>query len=152
LRKVVKIVLSTLAYLVVFDLIGVAVCSFFDIASALPLRIGATSTLLFYTIWVVLGIFCGLLSYDTGGKIGSANGPGDWTSREGAGRTGLLVVCIESGIVGAISILCYLFQWRHGSSSGFYIPDNAPVSLVFFVAILASIVVAHTCLRPQPGK
>jgi hypothetical protein len=90
---------------VVFDLIGVAACSSFDVASVLSLNIGDTCTLLFYTIWIVLGIFCGLLSYDAGGKVGSPNGPGDWTSREGAGRTGLLVVGIESAIVAAVSIL-----------------------------------------------
>jgi hypothetical protein len=151
-RKIAKIVLSTLLYLVVFDLIGVAACSFFDVASALPLKIGATSTLLFYTVWIVLGIFCGLLSYDAGGKLGSASGPGDWTSREGAGRTGLLVVWIESAILAAGAIVCCLFLWSHDSSSGFFVPDNAGLTLVFFVAIAASVVLAHTQFRPAPEK
>jgi hypothetical protein len=77
-HKIAKIVLCTLLYLAVFDLIGVIACFFFDVAGVLPLGIGATSTLLFYAIWIVLGIFCGLLSYDAGGKVGSASGTGDW--------------------------------------------------------------------------
>jgi len=151
-HKITKIILSTLVYLVVFDLIGVAVCSFFDLASVLPLKIGATSTVLFYAIWVVLGIFCGLLSYDAGGKIGSANGPGDWTSREGAGRTGLMVVWIESAILAAVLILCFLFLWQHDLASGFFVPGDARLTLVFFAAIVASVVLGHTRLRPTPEK
>lgn len=152
MRRIAKIVLTSLLYLVVFDLTGVVACSFFDIASVLPLKIGATSTALFYTIWIVLGIFCGLLSYDAGGKIGSASGPGDWTSREGAGRTGLLVVWIECMMVAAASILCCLFLWPRDLASGFSVPDNVFPTLSFFVAIVASAVLAHTRLRPAPER
>lgn len=141
---------STLLYLVVFDLIGVVVCFFFDVASALP---GSrTSTALFYAVWMVLGIFCGMLSYNTGGNIASESGNGDWTSREGAGKTGLLVVLVTSAIVVTLSILCYRFLWRYGVESSFFVPDNAAPTLTFFVAILASIVAAHNVFRPKPGR
>ena len=152
MRKIAKIGLCTLIYLVVFDLIGVAACFFFDLVGVLPMKAGATSTLLFYTVWIVNGIFCGLLSYDAGGKIGSLEGPGDWTSREGAGRTGLLVAGIESVLVAGLLALCYRFLWQQGSAPDFYVPDNAGVTVAFFAAIVISVVFGHTQLRPSPEK
>ena len=92
-----KIFLATLLYLVGFDLLGVLACSIFDVASVLPLKIGNTSTMLFYTVWTVDGIFCGLLGYDAGGRISSEKGPGDWT-----GRTGLLVVLVQCLLVAGL--------------------------------------------------
>jgi hypothetical protein len=73
----------------------------------------------FYTIWIVAGIFCGLLSCDAGGKISSEKGPGDWTSRENAGRIGLLVFGVECLFVAALWILCRLFLWPTGAAPAF---------------------------------
>jgi hypothetical protein len=150
--KIVKIVFCALLYLAGFDLIGVVACSFFDLASALPLKLGNTSTLLFYTVWAVDGIFCGLLSYDAGGKLGSGKGPGDWSSRDGAASVGLLVLWLESAIVAALSILCYLFLWTGNLASSVLVPDDPRPTLVFFAAIVAAVVLAHTRLRPAPVK
>lgn len=139
-------------YLAAFELIGVAACFLLDLADVLPWRMGSASTALFYTVWIVNGIFCGLLSYDACGRIGSPEGPGDWTSRQTAGRTGLLVVAIESVMVAAVWILLRLFLWHGDWGAGIFVPDNALLTLFFFVAILASVVIGHTSLRPTPKR
>jgi hypothetical protein len=148
MSRIVKIFLSTLLYLVGFDLLGVLLCAVFDVASVLPLKLGNTSTMLFYTVWIVDGIFCGLLSYDAGGRIGSEKGPGDWTSREGAGRTGLLVVLVQCVLVAGLLTLCRLFLWQRGIVSGIIAPDNPRLALVFATSTVVSAAVAHFQLRP----
>lgn len=152
MRPLLRIAGSTLLYLVMFDLIGVGACLVFDVAGVLPLQIGATSTALYYTLWMVLGIFCGLLSYDRGGRTGSGAGPGEWTNREGAGRVGVLVVSIECVMMAAVSILCYLFLWRDNMAPSSFVPDNVRLTVAFFVAILAAVVFAHAWLRPNLRK
>ena len=153
--RIAKIVISTLLYLTAFDVIGVAACLFFEVAGVLPLSIGAVSAALFYTVWIVAGIFCGLLSYDAGGRRGSIEGPGDWTGREGAGRTGLLVLSIESAIVAVLWALFRFFLWGSQAASDNYVPDNRRLTSIFLAAVVASVILAHTRLRPtqvQPGS
>lgn len=152
MSALVKISLATLLYLVGFDLLGVLACSIFDVASVLPLKIGNTSTMLFYTVWIVDGIFCGLLSYDAGGRIGSEKGPGDWTGREGAGRTGLLVVLVQCLLVAGLWILCRSFLWQRGIASGITAPENPHLTLVFAASTIIAATVAHFQLRPAPPK
>jgi hypothetical protein len=133
-QKLARVVIFTLIYLVVFDLIGVVVCFFFDVASALPLR--GNSTALFYAIWFVLGVFCGLLSYNTGTSF----------------VAGFLVVMTTAVILTALSISCYVLLWRYDVETSFYVPDNAAPTLTFFVTVLASVVLAHKSLGPEPTK
>jgi hypothetical protein len=146
-QKLGKIVAFTLLYLVLFDIVGVVVCLVVDVA---PVR--AKSTALIYVIWFVLGVFCGMLSYNTGGRIASGESKGDWTGREDAAQTGLLVVLTTSAVLVTLSIPCYLLLWRYDMESSFFVPDSAPLTLTFFVTVLASVVLAHTALRPEPKK
>lgn len=146
-KKLGKIVLSTLLYMIGFDLVGVAACFFFDVA---PIR--GVSTALFYTIWFVLGVFCGLLSYNTGGSITALKSNEDWSTREDSGKTGLLVLLATLFLLVTLSIACYLLLWQYHPESSFFVPDSAPPTLTFFVAILGSAVLAHKSLRSPPPK
>lgn len=148
MSRIVKIFLSTLLFLVGFDVLGVLVSAIFDVASVLPLKLGNTSTMLFYAVWIVDGIFCGLLSYDAGGRVGSEEGPGDWTSRDGAGRTGLLVVLAQCLLVAGLWTLCSVFLWQRGIATGVIAPDNPRLTLVFAASIVISGAVAHFHFRP----
>jgi hypothetical protein len=141
-----KIVLATLLYLIVFDVVGVAACFFFDVV---PLR--GTSTALFYTIWAVLGIFCGMLSYNTGGGLASPKSTQDWSTREESGKAGLLVILAMSFVLAMLSITFYSLLWRYHPEPSFFVPDSAPPTLTFFVAVLAAAIFAHKSLRSPPG-
>ena len=132
-----------LAYLIVFD-VGVVVASFvLDIA---PVR--HKSTALFYTLWFVAGVFCGFITYYTGGAILSEEGKGEWMDREGARTAGLLVILIMFLLLAGLSALSYLCLWREGANSSYYVPDNATLTLTFFVTVLASTVLAYKLLQP----
>ncbi len=152
MSRIVKIFLSTLLYLLGFGLLGVLVCAIFDVASVLPLKLGNTSTMLFYAVWIVDGMFCGLLSYDAGGRIGSEKGPGDWTSREGAARAGLVVVVVQCLLVAGLWILCRVFLWQRGIESGIIAPDNPRVAFVFAASTVISAAVGHFHFRPAAQK
>ena len=93
-----------------------------------------------YVLWCVLGIFCGLLSYDGGGRLASPSSPGDWTGREDAGKTGLIVVLTESVLLLLLFLRCYLLK-----------SSSMSLTLTFFVTIFVSIVFGHFKLRPKPN-
>jgi hypothetical protein len=142
------IVVTTLVGLVIFDLIGVAMSFYFDTFSS-----RSTSTALFYAIWFVLGVFCGLLIYNAGGSFVSPESKGDWTDREDAGKTGLVVILTATIVLAALSYSFYHFQWgRYNMAPSVFVPDSEPLTLTFFVTILASMILAHLALRPEPKK
>lgn len=133
--------------LVVFDLVGVVVCFFFDV---MPLR--DSSTALSYAIWFVLGSFCGLFGYNAGGSSASPASEGDWTNRDDARKTGLLVILATLVILLTLSIVCYRLMWQYHPESSSFAPDSGPLTLTFFVAVFAAQVFAHTTLLPEPEK
>ena len=142
-KKLAAVAGIILLYLVVFD-VGVVVVSFFlDFA---PVR--HKSTVLFYTIWFVAGVFCGFITYYTGGAILSADGKGEWMEREGAGKAGWFVILVMFLLLAGLSVLGYLFWWRGGANSSYYVPDNAALTLSFFATVLASTALAHKLLQP----
>src|SRR5688572_11429446 len=131
-----------LLYLIVFDVGAVVVSFVLDVA---PVR--HKSTALFYTIWFVAGVFCGFITYYTGGAILSADAKGEWTERKDAGTAGLSVILTLLLVLTGLSVLSYLFLWREGANSSYYVPDNAALTLGFFTTLLASSVLAHKVLR-----
>ena len=142
-KKLAAVAGMILIYLVVFD-VGVVAASFvLDVA---PVR--HKSNALFYTIWIVAGVFCGFITYYTGGAMVSAEGKGEWMERDGAGRAGLFVVLAMLFVLAGLSVLSYLLFWREGANSSYYVPDNAALTLSFFATVLASTVLAHKLLQP----
>jgi hypothetical protein len=127
-----------LLYTAGFGLIGGIVSFVFEAIGDLSME--GFDAVIFYVLWCVLGIFCGLLGYDGGGKFASPNSPGDWTGREDAGKTGLLVVLTESVLLLALFLPCYL--WASSSLS---------LTLTFFMTVFVSIMFGHFKLRPKPA-
>jgi hypothetical protein len=144
-QKLGKILACIVICLVVFDIIGVVVCFFFDV---MPLR--ASSTALSYAIWFVLGAFCGLLGYNAGGSSASPASEGDWSSRDDARKTGLLVILATLVILLTLSIVCYRLMWQYHLESSSFVPDSEPLTLTFFVTVFAAVVFAHKTLLPEP--
>jgi hypothetical protein len=144
-----KIVVTTLAVLVASDVVGVAMCFFCEVF----LSSRQTSTALYYAIWFVVGVFCGLISYMTSGGLVSPETKGDWTNLADAGKTGILVILTTAAVLTALSILFYRLTWRLPNlADSYYVPDSESLTLTFFVTILASVIFTHKTMRPEPAK
>jgi ABC-type thiamin/hydroxymethylpyrimidine transport system permease subunit len=142
-----KAVFAILAYLIAFDVVGVIVSLVFD---SLPLR--GVSTALFYTVWFVAGVFCGLLSYNKGGGILLKVKEGDWSSAPESGKTGLIIIVTTTLILVGLTALFQTIAWKAGSSSDPYVPDSVPLTFTFFITILLSMIGGHFFLRPKPTQ
>lgn len=120
-----------LVYIVLADIAGVIAALICDI---LPSWI--TSAPLFYAIWFVDGVFCGLLSLQTAGNPMSGEGRGDWTTRHGAHKVGMIIAGLTTLILVALSILFQRILWNQPMASDHYVPDNFALTMTFFIAIL----------------
>ena len=138
-----------MACLVVFDIIGVAMCFYFEVFVSSR----QTSAALYYTIWFVLGVFCGVIIYVAGGGLVSPETKGDWTTRGDARKTGLLVILTTSVVLAALSFAFYRLTWRLSNlADSHYVPDSISHSLTFFITIFASTIFGHVTLGPTPVK
>ena len=147
--KLAKIAACTLLYLAVFDIAGVVVSFVFEVAGVVSRGISAA---LFYALWFVLGVFCGLLNYNTAGSFASPKSGTDWTSQVDASQTGLLVCAISILLLIGLSVLFFSIFWSRGPEGDHYVPDSMPLTLTFFVATAAATFLAHHALRPSPKQ
>ena len=100
-KNVGKIALTVFVYLAVFDVVGVLVCLFLDI-------IDEGSMGVYYALWFVLAVFCGMLSYSTSADLATPKTP------ENAGKAGLLAIFATAVIVAAVGLGSYLIWWQIG--------------------------------------
>ena len=138
-RKLARIAGVFVVYVAGFWLIGEIVSFAFE--AIWDLSMEGFDAVIYYVLWCVLGVFCGLLSYDGGGKLASPSSPGDWTGRKDAGKTGAIVVLTESVLLLALFLSCYL--WVSSSRS---------LILTFFVTVFVSIMFGHFTLRPKSNS
>jgi len=139
--------LSIIGYLVAFDILGVIACLVFD---SLPLR--GVSTALFYTVWFVGGVFCGLLGYNTAGGLLLKVEEGDWTASPASGKAGLTIIVVMAVILAGLWVLFQKVMWKSNMADDPYVPDNLAMTATFFVSILLSMILGHAFLRPKPPK
>ena len=140
-----KTAVVLMACLIVADVIGVFVCTLFDIA---PIR--AKSALLPYAIWLVLGIFCGLSAYQGAGAWAFADREGEWTDHVEAFRAGNMIIVTGAAILAALLFLFRRLYWTAGVAGEYYVPDSAPHSILFALSILGAMAGAHFLLLPTP--
>ena len=145
LGLILKTVVVVLGCLVAADIAGAIACTVLDI---LPLR--GASPAVAYAIWLVFGVFCGLIAYNIAGDWSSPKGEGDWTVRPSAGRIGAGVLVVSVLVVGALAALFYRIYWSQGVAGEYYVPDSEPHSLVFIVAVLGAMVAGRFVLMPKP--
>ena len=153
-RTFLKAALILLVFLVVADIIGVVVCTLIDVA---PLR--HKSSLLPYAIWLVLGIFTGLFAYNAAGAWASTKPEGaaatadlDWSARPGARRIGSRIVAAAALILTALAALFWKLYWSRNVAGEYFVPDSAPHSILFFLAVFGGMLLARTALMPSPAK
>jgi len=144
-----KTVVVVLDCLVAADIVGAIACTIFDI---LPFKF--VSAGLAYAIWLVAGVFCGLFAYNIAGAWSSPKpeGSGDRSTVQGAERIGTGILIIGVVIVGALAWLFYTLYWSRGVAGDDYVPDSAPHSIVFFVAVLGAMAVGRFALMSTPAK
>lgn len=134
-------------WLVVIDIVGVIVCTLFDIA---PLR--ANSGLLPYAIWFVLGLFCGMFAYQSAGAWAFADREGEWSDQPGAFRAGNVIVATGAVLVGLLLLFFRHIYWSRGVAGEYYVPESAPHSILFGLCVLAAMAGTHFLLLPTPGQ
>jgi hypothetical protein len=139
-----KSVLVFAGCLVAADVGGVIVVTVIDI---LPLRFASAA--LAYAIWFVIGVFCGLYAYNVAGAWASPKGEGDWSGRLGARLIGAGVLIVGALVVAGVAWLAYALFWSKGVAGEDYVPDSAPHSIVFLVAVLGAAVMARFFLMPS---
>jgi hypothetical protein len=76
----------------------------------------------------------------------------DWSQLQSSRRTGWIVSAIALLITCILCFLCYRLFWTSGGSSEFFVPDNIPLSITFFSAIILSTVGAQFLFSPSDGK
>ncbi|MEJ0064380.1 MAG: hypothetical protein WDM85_02345 [Caulobacteraceae bacterium] len=140
-----KTIVVVLVCLVAADIAGAIACTVFDI---LPLR--GASPAVAYAIWLVFGVFCGLIAYNIAGDWSSPEGEGDWTVRPGAGRIGVGVLVVSVVVVVALAWLFYSLYWSRGVDGEYYVPDSESHSIVFIVAVLGAMAAGRFVLMPKP--
>ena len=142
LRRTFQVAVPLLIWLVVCDVVGVAVCFVFDV---LPVR--GVSAALPYAIWFVLGVFCGLFTYFTAGARLSASDD-QWIERAEATATGTFITLVNGAFLVALCVAFDLLWWRHDVLGEGFVPDSEPLTLTFFGAILASMALIRHTFRP----
>ena len=143
LTTALKSAVVLLVCLVVADIVGVIAGTIFDIA---PVRGGGDGVA--YAIWFVLGIFCGLIAYGTAGAWASG-GDENWTEGEGARRTGRVILATGAALLAALTLFFHRIYWSRGVAGEYYVPDSAPHSILFALAVLGGMVFASFALGPD---
>lgn len=143
-----KAALVLAGWLVVADVAGVIACTVLDI---LPLR--GVSTALFYVVWLVLGIFCGLLAYNSAGAWATPPGPApdaaDWSGRPGARTAGTIVLVAGVALVAALVAALHAWYWVPDIAGDYYVPDSRTHTIVFAVAVALGLVAGRFMM---PGR
>jgi hypothetical protein len=141
--KLLKVLGIMFLYFVVFDVVGVVASLFFDV---MPLR--GTTPFLFYTIWFVLGVFCGLFGFNSAAGKAAGQGEGDWSTRADSGRIGMFVIAVTTAMLAGFGFAFYSIIWRTETMPDYFVPDSPSLTVTFFAAILGSQVLGNTVLRP----
>lgn len=139
-----KTAIAFLVCLALGDVVGVVVCTIFDIA---PIR--GNSAALPYAIWFVLGIFVGLITaFAAGTWIAGKDDKWDEGPRAGAIATGLFLSALA-----VAAVLCVLFwklYWSKGVAGEYYVPDSQSHSLTYLIAALAGMWLVRLVSKPRP--
>lgn len=149
---IIKTLLVTIGCLIVADIVGVLANTIFDI---LPLR--SVSGALFYTVWFVDGIFCGLFLYNYAGAWvtpkadpATRNDMDDWSGLPDARRIGNGVVIVATLVIAALCWFFWKLFWEFGvGEAEYYVPDSFPHSVVFFASVMGGLLFAHYSLTPE---
>ena len=147
-KKLGIILLSAVGCLIVADLVGVAgsfLCDAF-------LNSWYVSGALFYTIWFVDGVFCGLIHYSLCANIADPKKKGELMEWKDHGQAGIITILTTAAILGALAFFFYRHDWRYSRADSVYVPDSESLTLTFFITIVASMIFFHHAMGPIDKK
>jgi hypothetical protein len=135
-QKILRIAGCTLVLLILSDIAGVVVCTVFDILSSILVSFQGMA--LTYTVWFVLGIFTGFFIYSYSGGFAhpEISEPTAWLDHPTARKTGMLVCLVSVPLLVGV---CLLVSPIGGSSGSVYVPDNTPLTITYFAAIVIAV-------------
>lgn len=136
-----------LGYIVVGNLLGVLICF---IADVVPLR--QSSSLLPYAVWFVIGVFIGFLSYAHIGGWITRKDDIEWMDGDEFRWVGNLILGTTFVLLAALSGLFYIVFWKTNYEVSSFIPDSPPLTIMFFVTIVVSMLLAKTVFAPRKNK
>jgi hypothetical protein len=143
-RQLAVILTTLIVVLVVADVVGVIACFILDVA---PMR--HKSAGLGYAIWLVLGIFAGLIFFSMARDFASGRDPDTPGNLHADASTGRLVLLTAGAVLVALSALFWTLFWQGSASAEFaVVPDHMATTLVFFVAFGAGMLVARHAAAP----
>lgn len=140
LTTVVKSAVVLLVCMALAVVVGVIAGTIFDVA---PVRGGGDGVA--YAIWLVLGIFTGLIAFGTAGAWASPETE-DWTAAPGARGTGRAIVAASAVLLAGLALFFNRIYWSQDVAGEYYVPDSASHSILFFVSVLAGMIFASFAL------
>ena len=142
-----KAALTLLIALAVADVVGVVFCMFVEVV---PLRYGSGG--LAYAIWFVLGVFTGLLAFNAaaGWMVGKKGL--EWTDHPGAAAAGRKIVWTSAALLVALGLFFHWLYWSRGVAGEYFVPDSAPHTITFFLAVFGGVWIADHALAPDSNK
>jgi hypothetical protein len=142
--KILKILLSIVVHVVVFDVIGVVVSFVVDV---LPLAF--VSRALFYAIWLMDGFYCGLFSFDNSAALVSGDSKTGWGwAYHGTGvRTARLVAGVT--LVFLTAMIVANFKFPLGGGGSVFVPDDDGLTLTYWIGMVIGTVLL-LCVMPMP--
>ena len=143
-RRLFKIVICAVVLVIVSDIAGAVVCTVVDLVFH-----WSTTRALFYTIWIVLGLFTGLFIHYFAGGFASPDSEGVWTDRQDAARTGMLVCAVTVLVLAGLALGSRRLR---GSSDSMYVPDDPALSIAYFIAIAAGVAFSQLIIPETPKR
>jgi len=143
--KIPKILLSIVVHAVVFDVVGVVVSFIVDV---LPLAFASRA--LFYAIWFVDGVFCGLFSFGNSGALvsGDPETDWDWPHQKNGVRTARLVAGVTLVFLAAMIVASVTFPLGGGESV--FVPDDEGLTLTYWIGmVIGTVVFLRVMPRPE---
>ena len=111
-----------IASVLVFDIIGVLVNSFFDIFAG-----RSKSTLLYYTVWFVGAIFAGIIF---------ANLAYSYTNKNTIVKDKPIIIVMVAILLSAVALWIFYYYNQMADNDTYYVPGNKYMTYTFFITFI----------------
>ena len=122
LKSILIIIGFYIASVLVFDIIGVLVNSFFDIFAG-----RSKSTLLYYTVWFVGAIFAGIIF---------ANLAYSYTNKNTIVKDKPIIIAMVAILLSAVAIWIFYYYNQMDDNNAYYVPGNMYMTYTFFITFI----------------
>ncbi len=148
LIRILKIAGLLVAVLIVADLVGVFVSFILDVAPARHKSAG-----LGYAIWLVLGVFAGLIFGASAVSLAAGREPDvEWTDHPQARSIANVIRVVTAVALAVLAVAFWVLFWSGAGAREFaVVPDHMPTTIVFFLAFMGGAWLGSGSMVPAPG-